>query len=156
MAETLRFSRLARVELKAADGWKFTERPGGWWIAEGPAGQRHRLQAVESRGQLSFHVDGRAYAAEVQKTSAGAGAGAGASAAEIDAELVSQFPGKVRKILVQAGAEVELGQPLLLIEAMKMEFSVKAPARGRVAELLVKEGQQLSPGDRFVRFEVAK
>ncbi len=151
MAENLRFSRLHKIEVKAAEGaWKFSERPGGWWIAVGPDGRRHRLQALEARGQLSFTIDGRTFSAEVQKVSA---AGDAASTADAEAELVSQFPGKVRKILVQTGAKVEAGQPLLLIEAMKMEFQIKAPAKGTVTELLVKEGQQLSPGDRFVHFE---
>ena len=39
---------------------------------------------------------------------------------------------------------------MLLLEAMKMEFSVKAPFKGTIERILVKEGQQLSPGDRFL------
>jgi len=40
-----------------------------------------------------------------------------------------------------AGKQVEKGEPLLLLEAMKMEIQIKAPAAGRVRQILVTEGQ---------------
>jgi biotin carboxyl carrier protein len=67
--------------------------------------------------------------------------------------LVAQFPGKVRKIMVQPGQEVQEGDALVMVEAMKMEFGVKAPRAGKIKTILVREGQQLSPGDRFVELE---
>lgn len=70
-----------------------------------------------------------------------------------DSNLVAQFPGKVRKILVSNGARVKEGDPLVLVEAMKMEFAVKSPFDGVVAKILVTEGQQISPGDRFLDLE---
>ena len=133
--------------------WKFEIRPGGWIIATDAEGRRHRLALKEVRGKLSFTMLQSSGMGEVQKQSAGSGK-AGASAASVDADLTAQFPGKVRKILVATGAVVEEGVPLLLVEAMKMEFAIKAPVAGTVKKILVKEAQQLSPGDRFVDFEV--
>ncbi|MFN8864209.1 MAG: biotin/lipoyl-containing protein, partial [Flavobacteriales bacterium] len=46
------------------------------------------------------------------------------------------MPGKVVAVLVAAGATVSRGQPLMVMEAMKMEHTIAAPADGVVAELL--------------------
>ncbi len=53
----------------------------------------------------------------------------------------SPMPAQVRAVQVAEGDPVEKGQTLLLLEAMKMEIRVKAPAAGRVARLLVSAGQ---------------
>lgn len=138
----------------ASTEWKLTARPGGWWIAERDVGgvvERRRVMALESKGKLSAQLSGPAFFGEVVTTSRGGAAGGGS-----DADLTAQFPGKVRKLLVKDGEEVKAGQPLVLVEAMKMEFSVKAPADGIVKAVRVTEGQQLSPGDRFVDFEEKK
>lgn len=144
-----------KVELPQASAeWTFTPRPGGWVIAERTVDgkkERKRVAAVEQGGKLSFSIDGFLFFTEVQTKQRG-----GVSAASVEDELKAQFPGKVRKVLVEAGASVEAGVPLLLIEAMKMEFSVKAPVKGKVRAVLVKEGQQLSPGDKFLDFEPAE
>jgi biotin carboxyl carrier protein len=131
---------------------KFEERPGGWIIATDTQGKRHRFSLQEFRGKLSFSVLKQSGFGEIQKTSGSLKSG-GASAAQVAADLTAQFPGKVRKILVKAGATVAEGEALLLVEAMKMEFAIKAPVAGRIVKLLVVEGQQLSPGDRFLDFE---
>jgi biotin carboxyl carrier protein len=56
------------------------------------------------------------------------------------------MPGLVRRVLTEAGAAVTAGQPLLVLEAMKMEQTVAAPAAGVVAELRAKAGDQVSAG----------
>lgn len=133
---------------KNAGEWKLERRPGGWVIAESHDGRRVRLSLVEARGVLSASIGGRLHRGEIVQPARG-GAGAQSSAGG-DADLVAQFPGKVRKLLVAQGEQVEEGQPLLLVEAMKMEFAIKAPFAGTVEKLLVKEGEQLSPGARFL------
>jgi len=60
--------------------------------------------------------------------------------------LVAPMPGLVRRVLVEVGALVVAGQPLLILEAMKMEQAVAAPADGVVAELRAKAGEQVSTG----------
>ncbi len=132
--------------------WKFTSRPGGWVLAERLRAdgtyERVRFLASESRGKLSVSLGGHLWFGDVQDQRAAGGAGTS------DADLIAQFPGKVRKVLVRAGAIVKEGDPLVLVEAMKMEFAVKAPFAGTIQAVLVKEGQQLSPGDRFVDLAV--
>jgi propionyl-CoA carboxylase alpha chain len=56
------------------------------------------------------------------------------------------MPGKIVKVLVAEGQAVVSGQPLVIMEAMKMEHSISAPHDGVVAEVRVAEGQQVSEG----------
>jgi biotin carboxyl carrier protein len=137
-------------ELASDKGWKFTVRPGGWILAELPSGERRRFAVSETKGKFSASVGGRLLHGDVLSRERG-----GDTGPSPDSDLSAQFPGKVRKVLVADGAVVKAGEPLLLVEAMKMEFAIKAPGAGRVKKVLVKEGQQLSPGDRFVDFEAA-
>jgi propionyl-CoA carboxylase alpha chain len=60
--------------------------------------------------------------------------------------LLAPMPGLVRRVLVEVGAAVTAGQPLLVLEAMKMEQTVAAPAAGVVAELRAKAGEQVAAG----------
>jgi biotin carboxyl carrier protein len=52
-------------------------------------------------------------------------------------EVESEVTGNVWKVEVEAGAQVEEGDVLLILESMKMEIPVEAPAAGTVAEVLV-------------------
>ena len=56
------------------------------------------------------------------------------------------MPGSVWKVLAAAGDDVEKGQPLLIIEAMKMEHEIVAPVAGPLEELRVAEGDQVDAG----------
>ena len=60
--------------------------------------------------------------------------------------LVAPMPGTVVRVAVAVGSAVTAGQPLLWLEAMKMEHAVHAPVAGVVAELPVAVGQQVSQG----------
>lgn len=145
MSDLYKFSG-KRVKIPAPPkGWRFEPRPGGWVVAISPAGKRIRFSMHELRGKLSLSLSGSLYFGEVaQESRVHSGAAGGG-----DSDLIAQFPGKVRKLLVAAGAKIAAGDSLILVEAMKMEFTVKAPFAGTVQRVLVQEGQQLSPGDRF-------
>jgi propionyl-CoA carboxylase alpha chain len=60
--------------------------------------------------------------------------------------LLAPMPGVVTRVGVQVGDKVEQGQPLLWLEAMKMEHTISAPADGVVGELTVEAGQQVEVG----------
>jgi len=64
--------------------------------------------------------------------------------------LVAPMPGKVVAVLVAAGAKVSRGQPLMVMEAMKMEHTIAAPADGEVAELLHQVGDQVAEGAALI------
>ena len=132
--------------------WTLTSRPGGWVLAERVIeGQveRRRFALHELRGKFAASLEGAHWHGDLTPVARGGAAAGGGS----DADLTAQFPGKVRKLVAHEGDSVEEGAPLVLVEAMKMEFAIKAPYAGIVKKLCVTEGQQLSPGDRLVEME---
>jgi propionyl-CoA carboxylase alpha chain len=60
--------------------------------------------------------------------------------------LLAPMPGLVVRVLAEAGAAVSAGQPLVVLEAMKMEHTVAAPSDGLLAELRAGAGQQVDAG----------
>ena len=62
-------------------------------------------------------------------------------------QVVAPMPGKVIRVLVEAGEQVEAGQGLLVVEAMKMQNEIRSPKSGAVDRLHVKEGQLVNAGD---------
>ena len=73
--------------------------------------------------------------------------------AETNHNLTAPMPGTVVAVLVQAGDTVEAGQPLMVLEAMKMEHSVVAAAKGTVAEILYAVGERVAEGVELLRLE---
>lgn len=63
-----------------------------------------------------------------------------------EGSLLAPMPGAVIRVAAEAGSRVELGQPILWLEAMKMEHTITAPATGVLAELNVTAGQQVDVG----------
>jgi 3-methylcrotonyl-CoA carboxylase alpha subunit len=60
------------------------------------------------------------------------------------------MPGRVLAVLVEPGARVRRGEPLLVLEAMKMEHTIAAPADGVVREVYFQAGQQVEEGARLM------
>jgi len=63
--------------------------------------------------------------------------------------------GAVVAVLVEAGQKVSQGETLVVMEAMKMEHSIKAPVDGVVAEVFFSEGELVSEGAELVALETA-
>jgi 3-methylcrotonyl-CoA carboxylase alpha subunit len=70
--------------------------------------------------------------------------------------LLAPMPGKVIAILVEAGATVERGAPILILEAMKMEHTITAPSKGLLKAHRFAVGDQVGDGAELVDFEPAK
>ena len=62
-------------------------------------------------------------------------------------KLTAPMPGKVVRILLHEGAEVEAGTGILVVEAMKMQNEVKSPKKGRIQKIVVSEGAAVNAGD---------
>jgi biotin carboxyl carrier protein len=71
----------------------------------------------------------------------------GALEAEGRQAVAAPMPGKVVRLLVQAGDRVEAGQGILVIEAMKMQNEIRSPKGGVVERLLAREGQAVNAGE---------
>ena len=79
-----------------------------------------------------------------------ADAAAGASG---KVNLSSPMPGKVVRVLLNAGDEVAAHQGVLVVEAMKMQNEVQSPKAGKVAEIKVEEGQTVNAGEPLAVIE---
>ncbi|MGF1455353.1 MAG: acetyl-CoA carboxylase biotin carboxyl carrier protein subunit [Alphaproteobacteria bacterium] len=64
-------------------------------------------------------------------------------------DIVSDVAGKVWQIPAPAGTTVGEGDPVVILESMKMEIPVEAPAAGIVVEILVAEGEPVEDGDKI-------
>ena len=78
---------------------------------------------------------------------------AGAAAGAVPGRIVAPMPGLVRAVLVAPGARVAAGDRLAVMEAMKMEHTLRAGRDGVVAEVLVAEGAQVEAGAALIVLE---
>ena len=137
--------------------WRFEKRPGGWII-----GTQIRAGEVIARTRFFYSKQQQHFFAKFTRASALDFYGervpesrTGASA-HSDSDYQAQFPGKVRKILVKEGESVVSGNPLLMVEAMKMEFAIKATSDGVVKKICVEENMILTPGQKLLDFTPLK
>jgi biotin carboxyl carrier protein len=68
-------------------------------------------------------------------------------------ELRAQMPGKIVEILTEAGAKVQAGQGLLVVEAMKMQNEMKSPKDGIVAKIYAVQGATVGAGESLLVVE---
>ncbi len=80
------------------------------------------------------------------------GAGEG-QAASTSKAIKSSMPGKVVRLLCKEGDVVEKNQPILIIEAMKMENEIRASIAGRVTQVAVTEGKKVETGELLVKID---
>ena len=66
-------------------------------------------------------------------------------------QMKSPMPGKILKIFIKEGQEVTPGTPILVMEAMKMEHTIKASKAGKIEKILFKEGDQVQGGVELVK-----
>jgi len=74
-------------------------------------------------------------------------------AASSETSLLAPLPGTIIEIFVKAGDEIESGQVLLVIEAMKMKNSIRSTREGKVAAVLASAGQTVAHKQALVEFE---
>ncbi|MFW6051855.1 MAG: biotin/lipoyl-containing protein [Myxococcota bacterium] len=129
--------------------------------------------AVPIPGGVSLRLDGRVYdvvvggkaekldvacgahrtQAQVESERARARKKKRGAAGDTAKELRCPMPGRVLKILVKAGDEVAPGDPLVVVEAMKMENELRAEAGGKIASVEVNEGQNVESNAVLLRLE---
>jgi biotin carboxyl carrier protein len=99
------------------------------------------------RGETHLIVGSERFLAEVRdprslrSRRAAAGAGAG------PAKIIAPMPGKIVRVLAAVGDEVEAGQGLVVVEAMKMQNEIKATKKGKVTKIAVHETAAVNAGD---------
>jgi len=118
---------------------------------------RHDVQLGDERWTLAVYAEGERITVfaphgsmALQETDPLAHAGEGAA----EGRLTAPMPGKVVAFLAKAGEAVKAGQPLAVMEAMKMEHTIASPRDGTVAELMYAVGDQVAEGGELLRLEV--
>lgn len=107
-------------------------------------------------GTLWIHLDGETFAVDIEaERRSGRGRSNSRGSSAHPGEIVAPMPGKIIKILAQKGSDVKVGQVLLVMEAMKMEYTLKAQADGKVSEVSCAPGDQVALGQILAKLEVA-
>jgi len=113
-------------------------------------GKRHRVLFDVERGHVFAAHGGQAW-----EFVPGEEAAADQAGGAFEPLVISPMPGKVLQVLVAAGDVVEADGALLLLEAMKMEMTVRATHRCRVVTVRVEAAAMVGPGDTLVELEEA-
>ncbi|MED5314101.1 MAG: acetyl/propionyl/methylcrotonyl-CoA carboxylase subunit alpha [Pseudomonadota bacterium] len=109
----------------------------------------HLISLTRGSSRLALSVLPARYAAMLDHMPAAA-EGAGAD------EIAAPMPGQITKLLVEIGDEVQAGQDVAIIEAMKMENVLSSEARGRVKSIEVKIGDNLNVDDIIMTLDLAE
>jgi biotin carboxyl carrier protein len=150
--------QLHRVELeKAAGGWECRLD-----------GQTVHIDAVMPRRDiLSLLVDGRIYEIKREQTATDFHLWVGSTRFAVELrdprslrsrqkaagddrgprKILAAMPGRVVRVLVAEGSEVEAGQGIVVVEAMKMQNEIKSPKKGIVKKISATPGAAVNPGD---------
>ncbi|THF65088.1 acetyl/propionyl/methylcrotonyl-CoA carboxylase subunit alpha [Pseudothauera rhizosphaerae] len=113
-------------------------------------GKRLDATVIAAAGRRHVFVQGHAWVLAAVDPLHHTGEGGGA-----EGGLVAPMPGKVIALAAAEGATVEKGAPLLILEAMKMEHTITAPAAGTIKAFRFSVGDQVGDGAELVEFEPA-
>jgi len=136
--------------IKAAVGesaceWRLLKADGPRFIFETDSGVV-QAYAIRQKDELFLHLDGRSWRLkDVSEESGRTDAGQSG-----DLRVVAPMPGTVIKVLVGEGDVVKRGQPLVIVEAMKMENEVRAASDAEVCRVLVQAGEKVGFGQQLV------
>jgi biotin carboxyl carrier protein len=107
----------------------------------------------ESDGKKYLSIDGEQFCIQEAKAENIRAAEVDSSALKEAPSVCSPMPGKVVKLFVKAGDEVEKGQGLVIVEAMKMENEIKSPLKGRVEKINFKPGDLVDASQEIVEIK---
>ena len=143
------------------------ERTAGNWDCR-LDGREIQMDAVLARHDvLSVLIEGKAYEIKRERTATDMHLWVGAARYAVEVrdpkslrsrrggtvdekgpkKLVAPMPGKVLRVLLKEKAEVELGQSILVVEAMKMQNELKSPKKGIIQRIVAGEGAAVNAGD---------
>jgi|SRR5690349_6440506 len=154
----------------AIDGKQYhleLERDRGRWVCR-LNGREIQMDAVLARPDVvSVLIDGKAYEIKRERTATDMHLWVGSARYEAvlrdprslrsrkggaadekgPKKLLAPMPGKIVRVLIAEKGEVEAGQGILVVEAMKMQNELKSPKKGIVQKLAVRDGDNVNAGD---------
>lgn len=134
------------------------ETPGGRTLVRSADGHAQRCVTLDGQafatsaclGGLATTLEVRTAQQALLAETMASGSTGGAAGSHIKAPM----PGRVVRVLVQVGQQVERGAPVIIVEAMKMENEMHAPASGAVLAIHVGEGATVDAGQLLVELEL--
>ncbi|MBI3444503.1 MAG: ATP-grasp domain-containing protein, partial [Magnetospirillum sp.] len=114
-------------------------------------GERRTASVVRAGFDITVLHDGHAWKIRLDDPSARAAEREGG-----DDRLAAPMPGTVVQVLVAKGDAVIAGQPLIVVEAMKMEHTIKAPTDGKIAAIHYAVGDAVAEGADLLEFEATE
>jgi len=110
----------------------------------------------ENERRFYMTVDGvpeEIHLASLGEDGEGARSSGGRATATKEGHVTTSMPGNIVDVLVKEGDEVQAGDPVLIIEAMKMETEVKATTAGKVSGVFIAKGDRVVPGEVLVEIK---
>jgi biotin carboxyl carrier protein len=113
-----------------------------------------RIEASGKQGStLAVSVRGSDYEIQIIDPKRSRGVQTGGGHDHGSAHIIASMPGKVVRLLVEVGAQVEAGAGIVVVEAMKMQNEMKAPKAGVVISLNATPGATVNAGDVLAEIE---
>jgi biotin carboxyl carrier protein len=116
-------------------------------LADGHIYECHVDQPGAKHEAMEVTVGNRAYSVTLTDPKRLRGTQSSGSHADGISQIVAPMPGKVVRVLVEVGAQVEAGAGLVVVEAMKMQNEMKSPKAGKVTSISVATGATVNAGD---------
>ena len=111
-------------------------------------GKKDKLAFSQSKDALTIFKNGKTYAFHYIKNNYSAEDSAGS-----EGNLKAPMPGAITQVFVTANQSVKKDEVLLTLEAMKMEYAIRAPFDGVVIASYFQKGDQVKAGDELVEFQ---
>ena len=153
-----------RVELvRAASGWK-CRLDGREFAVDAVStqngvlsvlveGKSYEVRQESSAAEMLIDVGHERFSAAVRDPRSLRSRRSGDSGGPGVRKILAPMPGKVVRVLAGVGTKVEAGEPVLVIEAMKMQNELKAPKKGKISRLHVGEGSAVEAGQTLAEVE---
>lgn len=120
-------------------------------------GDKSHGVSIEGNGDdISVTIAGHVYKVSIEDERERAAGAAEKSSQKGGGLVKSVMPGVVVELLVASGDSVAEGQPLLILEAMKMQNEIAAPSDGVVGEIYVAAGEAVNAGAKLLTIDTAK
>ncbi len=108
-----------------------------------------KISAQVMGNDLWIHTNGQTFVVDHQKKSKKFGA----QSAELKDQLTAPMPGRITKLYGSPNSRVKKGEVVVVMEAMKMEYSLKADFDAEIDQVNCKEGEQVTLGKILVKFK---
>jgi len=115
-------------------------------------GKTLKVPFARDKEKLFIHLNGKVW----EFTFIEPGFGSGTGSEKFDGKLYPPMPGNIVKVMVAEGDPVEKGQPLLILESMKMEHTVASPAAGKVIKVAAAPGMVAELTKPLIEIQIAE